>query len=205
MDADVGAEKEFEKVVLGVYIVEHQHADASDSLEDFGIIIDGIAVLQDLKHIPTGWALLLGLIYCLDMNSRKGLGFLASFRGTVQHGLPLEIGDTVQILEKCEGWYRGFILKNPNIKFRCCGVTNHTDWFEVYNASRVPDSCCLEYSDNCGLDNPGTWWTASPSYCVPPAGSLLLSASYWVPPARCLLLGASYWVHPAGFQWNCVD
>uniref|UniRef100_A0A669F5A3 Dedicator of cytokinesis protein 4 n=1 Tax=Oreochromis niloticus TaxID=8128 RepID=A0A669F5A3_ORENI len=28
---------------------------------------------------------------------------LASFRGTVQHGLPLEIGDTVQILEKCEG------------------------------------------------------------------------------------------------------
>uniref|UniRef100_A0A673BMZ1 Dedicator of cytokinesis 4b n=1 Tax=Sphaeramia orbicularis TaxID=375764 RepID=A0A673BMZ1_9TELE len=26
------------------------------------------------------------------------------------------IGDTVQILEKCEGWYRGFILKNPNVK-----------------------------------------------------------------------------------------
>lgn len=46
------------------------------------------------------------------------------------------------------------------MQFRCCGVTNHTDWFEVYNASRVPDSCCLEYSDNCGLDNPGTWWTA---------------------------------------------
>uniref|UniRef100_A0A8C8E3A0 Dedicator of cytokinesis 4b n=1 Tax=Oryzias sinensis TaxID=183150 RepID=A0A8C8E3A0_9TELE len=41
---------------------------------------------------------------------------LATFRGTIQHGLPLEIGDTVQILEKCEGWYRGFILKNPNIK-----------------------------------------------------------------------------------------
>ncbi|XP_048841108.1 dedicator of cytokinesis protein 4-like isoform X1 [Brienomyrus brachyistius] len=41
---------------------------------------------------------------------------LASFRGTGQHGLPLEIGDTVQILEKCEGWYRGFILKNPNVK-----------------------------------------------------------------------------------------
>lgn len=46
------------------------------------------------------------------------------------------------------------------LQFRCCGVTNHTDWFEVYNATRVPDSCCLEYSDNCGLDNPGTWWTA---------------------------------------------
>uniref|UniRef100_A0A8C7JLB8 Dedicator of cytokinesis 4b n=1 Tax=Oncorhynchus kisutch TaxID=8019 RepID=A0A8C7JLB8_ONCKI len=41
---------------------------------------------------------------------------LASFRGTVQHGLPLEIGDTVQLLEKCEGWYRGFVHKNPNAK-----------------------------------------------------------------------------------------
>ncbi|CAM4734738.1 unnamed protein product [Leuciscus chuanchicus] len=41
---------------------------------------------------------------------------LANFRGMLQHGLPLEIGDTVQILEKCEGWYRGFITKNPNVK-----------------------------------------------------------------------------------------
>nr|XP_023666077.1 dedicator of cytokinesis protein 4 isoform X2 [Paramormyrops kingsleyae] len=49
---------------------------------------------------------------------------LASFRGTVQCGLPLEIGDTVQILEKCEGWYRGFVLKNPSAKgiFPACYV-----------------------------------------------------------------------------------
>ncbi|GAA6088469.1 dedicator of cytokinesis protein 4 isoform X1 [Tachysurus ichikawai] len=44
------------------------------------------------------------------------ISVLANFRGTVQHGLPLEIGDTVQILEKCEGWYRGFVVKNPNVK-----------------------------------------------------------------------------------------
>ncbi|GAB5578247.1 tetraspanin-4 isoform X1 [Prionailurus iriomotensis] len=42
--------------------------------------------------------------------------------------------------------------------FRCCGVSNYTDWFEVYNATRVPDSCCLEFSDSCGLHAPGTWW-----------------------------------------------
>ncbi|XP_029102981.1 dedicator of cytokinesis protein 4 isoform X4 [Scleropages formosus] len=49
---------------------------------------------------------------------------LASFRGTVPHGLPLEIGDTVQILERCEGWYRGFVLKNPNVKgiFPACYI-----------------------------------------------------------------------------------
>ncbi|XP_025771377.1 tetraspanin-4 [Puma concolor] len=44
--------------------------------------------------------------------------------------------------------------------FRCCGVSNYTDWFEVYNATRVPDSCCLEFSDSCGLHAPGTWWKA---------------------------------------------
>ncbi|KAJ7396241.1 Tetraspanin-4 [Pitangus sulphuratus] len=45
-------------------------------------------------------------------------------------------------------------------RFRCCGVSNYTDWFEVYNTTRVPDSCCLEFSENCGLHSPGTWWKA---------------------------------------------
>uniref|UniRef100_A0A7N4V6W6 Tetraspanin-4 n=2 Tax=Sarcophilus harrisii TaxID=9305 RepID=A0A7N4V6W6_SARHA len=44
--------------------------------------------------------------------------------------------------------------------FRCCGVSNYTDWFEVYNSTRVPDSCCLEFSESCGLHSPGTWWKA---------------------------------------------
>uniref|UniRef100_A0A4W4E9R0 Dedicator of cytokinesis 4b n=1 Tax=Electrophorus electricus TaxID=8005 RepID=A0A4W4E9R0_ELEEL len=39
------------------------------------------------------------------------------FRGMVQHGLPLEIGDTVQILEKCEGTNSLYIhLKIAHIK-----------------------------------------------------------------------------------------
>ncbi|KAG8515719.1 Tetraspanin-4 [Galemys pyrenaicus] len=49
--------------------------------------------------------------------------------------------------------------------FRCCGVSNYTDWFEVYNATRVPDSCCLEFSESCGLHAPGTWWKA-PCYAT---------------------------------------
>uniref|UniRef100_A0A8C7U1F1 Dedicator of cytokinesis 4b n=1 Tax=Oncorhynchus mykiss TaxID=8022 RepID=A0A8C7U1F1_ONCMY len=54
------------------------------------------------------WKQITYIFYCVSV--------LASFRGTVQHGLPLEIGDTVQLLEKCEGWYRGFVHKNPNAK-----------------------------------------------------------------------------------------
>ncbi|XP_055505779.1 tetraspanin-4a isoform X1 [Leucoraja erinacea] len=42
--------------------------------------------------------------------------------------------------------------------FRCCGVSNYTDWFEVFNATQVPDSCCREYTAACGLHSPETWW-----------------------------------------------
>ncbi|XP_065212165.1 dedicator of cytokinesis protein 3 isoform X2 [Planococcus citri] len=36
--------------------------------------------------------------------------------GEIKYGLPLEIGDTVQIFEECLGWYRGFVTKNRSIK-----------------------------------------------------------------------------------------
>ncbi|XP_028970139.2 dedicator of cytokinesis protein 3 isoform X3 [Esox lucius] len=49
---------------------------------------------------------------------------ICTFRGTVTHGLALEIGETVQILEKCEGWYRGCSTRKPSVKgiFPTCYV-----------------------------------------------------------------------------------
>ncbi|TMS01412.1 Dedicator of cytokinesis protein 3 [Larimichthys crocea] len=41
---------------------------------------------------------------------------ICNFRGSVTQGLALEVGETVQILEKCEGWYRGFSTRRPNVK-----------------------------------------------------------------------------------------
>ncbi|XP_060738039.1 dedicator of cytokinesis protein 3-like [Tachysurus vachellii] len=41
---------------------------------------------------------------------------IGSFRSSVSHSLVLELGETVQILEKCEGWYRGFSTKRPTVK-----------------------------------------------------------------------------------------
>ncbi|XP_037304280.2 dedicator of cytokinesis protein 3 isoform X6 [Pungitius pungitius] len=41
---------------------------------------------------------------------------ICTFRGSVAQGLALEVGETVQILEKCEGWYRGFSTRKPNVK-----------------------------------------------------------------------------------------
>lgn len=39
-----------------------------------------------------------------------------NWKGDVRFGLSLEIGDTVQILEECSGWYRGFSTKNRAAK-----------------------------------------------------------------------------------------
>uniref|UniRef100_A0A8C9RAI8 Dedicator of cytokinesis 3 n=1 Tax=Scleropages formosus TaxID=113540 RepID=A0A8C9RAI8_SCLFO len=41
---------------------------------------------------------------------------ICNFRGSLSQGLTLEIGETVQILEKCEGWYRGFSTRKPTVK-----------------------------------------------------------------------------------------
>lgn len=41
--------------------------------------------------------------------------------------------------------------------FRCCGVLNFTDWFEVYNSTKVPSSCCLELSKEC-QQTQSMWW-----------------------------------------------
>lgn len=48
------------------------------------------------------------------MNNWNVLYFsvIAGFRGTVPHGLSLEIGDTVQILEKCDGEFMGDFSDN---------------------------------------------------------------------------------------------
>jgi hypothetical protein len=47
------------------------------------------------------------------------LGWFAAiynWKGDTRFGLPLEIGETVQILEESQGWYRGFSTKNRSIK-----------------------------------------------------------------------------------------
>uniref|UniRef100_H3AEM9 DOCK2 protein n=1 Tax=Latimeria chalumnae TaxID=7897 RepID=H3AEM9_LATCH len=38
-----------------------------------------------------------------------------NFKGTKDHHLPLQVGDTVHILHASEGWYRGYSLKNRGL------------------------------------------------------------------------------------------
>ncbi|XP_013062797.2 tetraspanin-4-like isoform X1 [Biomphalaria glabrata] len=43
---------------------------------------------------------------------------------------------------------------------QCCGVDNHTDWYNIQawpNEQKVPDSCCIHPSINCGFGDPSLW------------------------------------------------
>lgn len=60
-----------ERVALGVYIVRHDGADATDPPEDVGVGIEECTVLQDLREIATGCAVLFGLMYCLNLSYPK--------------------------------------------------------------------------------------------------------------------------------------
>ncbi len=66
-------------------------------------------------------------------SSSSSSSVLANFRGMVQHGLPLEIGDTVQILEKCEG-------------SRCCCVADNQPLSSCISSAVDTDS--VEYNNN---------------------------------------------------------
>lgn len=36
-----------------------------------------------------------------------------NWHGEVRHGLPLDVGDSVEILEECPHWFRGIYLRKP--------------------------------------------------------------------------------------------
>lgn len=48
-DIGIDAMMEMERLALGVYIVRHDGADASDPPGDAGVVIEGCTVLRDLR------------------------------------------------------------------------------------------------------------------------------------------------------------
>uniref|UniRef100_A0AAX7T4X5 Uncharacterized protein n=1 Tax=Astatotilapia calliptera TaxID=8154 RepID=A0AAX7T4X5_ASTCA len=79
LDVDLGASRETEQLTLGVYVVRHEEADSADTPEDIGVIIEGCTVLQALSDVPKGCALLLGLIYSLNLSYPKHLKYTFEF------------------------------------------------------------------------------------------------------------------------------
>ncbi|XP_041825356.1 uncharacterized protein LOC121629698 isoform X2 [Melanotaenia boesemani] len=100
MDADVEAEREMQKVVLGIYAVKREGAEQADPYADVGILVEGCTVLQDLREVANGCAVLFGLIYCLNLSYPKDLRYTFEFLQKVVMGLDgKKLSNKVQVLK----------------------------------------------------------------------------------------------------------
>lgn len=120
-DTDDGAAKELETVDLAIYAVQCEGAEPGDSLADVGVVIEGCTVIEDLRHVANGCAILFGLIYCLNLNYPKDLRYTFEFLQKVVMELDGgKLSNKVQILKnKLNEWnfsYRTEGLMRVRIK-----------------------------------------------------------------------------------------
>ncbi|XDV12036.1 hypothetical protein PO909_000791 [Leuciscus waleckii] len=69
------AEADIKKTVMGIYVVKHEFAEATDDPEDVGIVLEGVEVLSGLGNVAMATAMLLGLIYSLNLTYPKELRY----------------------------------------------------------------------------------------------------------------------------------
>uniref|UniRef100_A0A3Q2T7Y7 PB1 domain-containing protein n=1 Tax=Fundulus heteroclitus TaxID=8078 RepID=A0A3Q2T7Y7_FUNHE len=73
-DADgTAVQRELGLLTLGIYSIKVKGGDATTPPADVGIVVEGVEVLHDLGDIASVCALLMGVIYALNLSYPKGL------------------------------------------------------------------------------------------------------------------------------------
>ena len=98
-----------EDTTVGIYVVK-EHA-SSDEVEDIGIVLEGIKVLQDLDNVALAVAMLFGLMYVLNLS------------------YPVDLRYTFEVIQKIWMELDGSKLSNKALalKNRLSQWTGHTD------------------------------------------------------------------------------
>uniref|UniRef100_A0A3Q2D2W4 PB1 domain-containing protein n=1 Tax=Cyprinodon variegatus TaxID=28743 RepID=A0A3Q2D2W4_CYPVA len=69
------AQMELKQLTMAVFVIRKEEEGLKEPPEDIGIVIEGVEVLQDLTSVASACALLLGLIYSLNLAYPKALRF----------------------------------------------------------------------------------------------------------------------------------
>ncbi|XP_032417683.1 uncharacterized protein LOC116719306 [Xiphophorus hellerii] len=69
------AQMELKQLTMAVFVIRKEGEGLKEPPEDIGIVIEGVEVLQDLTSVASACALLLGLIYSLNLAYPKALRF----------------------------------------------------------------------------------------------------------------------------------
>lgn len=65
---DESARTDMAETVFGIYVMRHEGAEPGDNPEDVGILLEGVEVLNELVNVPFAVAMLLALLYALNLS-----------------------------------------------------------------------------------------------------------------------------------------
>ncbi|RVE72782.1 hypothetical protein OJAV_G00041460 [Oryzias javanicus] len=90
---------DLEQILMGIYVIKHPGADADQSPEDIGIIIEGVTVLEELQDVASAYALLFGS--CMTLTELPpDLKYTFEFYSKVLMELePRQLSTKVQVLK----------------------------------------------------------------------------------------------------------
>lgn len=56
------------ETVIGIFVILHEVAEPGDNVENVSIVLEGIEVMNELDNVPFAVAMLLGLVYAMNLN-----------------------------------------------------------------------------------------------------------------------------------------
>ncbi|XP_020556410.1 uncharacterized protein LOC110014068 isoform X2 [Oryzias latipes] len=98
--SDENTEEALADTVLGIFAIRHTGADPSDDLENVGIILEGVEVLNDLKSVSLAVSMLFGLVYALNLSYPPDLKYTFEVLQKIIMGLDgNKLSNKVQVLK----------------------------------------------------------------------------------------------------------
>lgn len=86
--------------IIGIYIIRPEDAEVSEPPSDVGIVVEGVKVLKELGDVTKACALLLGVIYSLNLSYPSNLKFTFEFLQKVIMGLDAQkLTHKIQVLK----------------------------------------------------------------------------------------------------------
>lgn len=91
--------RDMANTIVGIYIIRPEDAEVCEPPSDVGIVV-GVKVLQELENVTKDCALLLGVIYSLNLSYPSDLKFTFEFLQKVIKGLDAQkLSYKIQVLK----------------------------------------------------------------------------------------------------------
>uniref|UniRef100_A0A3B3CY52 Uncharacterized protein n=1 Tax=Oryzias melastigma TaxID=30732 RepID=A0A3B3CY52_ORYME len=88
------------ETVIGISVILHEGAEPGENVENVSIILEGIEVMSELDNVPFAVAMLLGIIYTMNLNYPQELKYFFEFLQKIFLELDgIKLSHKVQVLK----------------------------------------------------------------------------------------------------------